>query len=324
MKRRAFITLLSGAAVTWPGPVTAQQSGRLPTIGFLGTDAAIWDQWKAAFVQRLSELGWDERRTVTIEYRWDEGHSELDSKIASEFVRLKADVIVANGFAALTLKQTTQLIPIVFVLAQDPVGSGLVDSLGRPGGNVTGLATQAVDLVGKRLELLREVVPHLRRLAILVDVAFPPSVLEMHRVKATALTLGIKVTPLEIRQAADISSAFAALHGEADALYVVSDALTSANRTRIISLALGARFPTIFNARDYARAGGLISYGPSYEALFRRGADLVDKILRGTKPSDIPVEQPTKFELIINLITAQAIGLEVPPTLLARADEVIE
>jgi putative ABC transport system substrate-binding protein len=325
MRRREFIALLGGGAAGWSLAARAQQSGKLPTIGFLGTDAATWNQWKAAFVQRLSELGWNERRTVTIEYRWDEGRSELDSEFASEFVRLKVDVIVANGVGAVILKQTTQVIPLVFLLAQDPVGSGLVDSLSRPGGNVTGVTTQAVDLVGKRVELLREVVPDLRRLAILVNVAFPQAVLEMHRVKATALTLGVEViTPLEIQRAADISPAFAALHGEADALYVVAEPLTGANRTRIISLALGARFPTMFNTRDYARAGGLISYGPSYEALFRRGADFVDKILRGTKPSDIPVEQPTKFELVVNLTTAQAIGLAVPPTLLARADEVIE
>ena len=246
------------------------------------------------------------------------------AEIAAEFVRLKVDVIVTTATAVPTVKQATSVIPIVFALGTDPLGSGLVASLARPGGNVTGLSIQQSDIAGKRLELLREVVPGLRRLAIMGNVGYPKAVLEMGEVQAAARTLGLEVAPLEIRRAEDIAPAFEALKGSADALYVVGDALVHANRTRIITFALSARLPTIFNNRDYVEAGGLMSYGPNFSDLFRRAADLVDKILRGTKPGDIPVEQPTKFDLVINLTTAKALGLEVPPTLLARADEVIE
>jgi putative ABC transport system substrate-binding protein len=213
-------------------------------------------------------------------------------------------------------------------VANDPLGGGLVASLARPGGNVTGLSNQTADLAGKRLELLREAVPDLRRLAIMVHVDYPSAVLEMGEVQAAARALGLEVLPLEIRQAEDIAPAFAALkvqgNTRADALYVVIDALVVANRTRIITLALGARLPTTFNVRDYVQAGALMSYGPNYPALFRRAGDYVDKILRGAKPGDIPVEQPTQFDLVINLTTAKAIGLTIPESFLARADEVIE
>ena len=325
MRRREFIALASTAAAAWPLPVLAQQPSKLPTIGFLGTDPALWNPWNAAFVKRLSELGWQDGRTVNIEYRWDYGgQPERDAEIASEFVRLNVDVILTNGIAAAALKRVTRVIPIVFVLSLDPVAGGLVDNLARPGGNVTGLSSQATDLAAKRVELLREVVPHLRRLAVLADATFPQAVLEMRQVQAAGQRLGIEVKPFEIKRAAEIAPTFAALHGQADAIYVVSDALIGANRTRIITLALGAHFPMIFGTRDFAEAGGLISYGPSFESMFRRAADLIDKILRGAKPSEIPVEQPTKFELVVNLATAQAIDLTVPPAVLARADEVIE
>jgi putative ABC transport system substrate-binding protein len=216
------------------------------------------------------------------------------------------------------------VIPIVFVLALDPVGGGLVASPAQPGGNVTGLSIQAADLAGKRLELLREVVPRLRGLAIMGDVDFAEAVLEMGEVQAAARTLGLEVAPLEIRRAEDITPAFEALKAQADALYVAQDALVAANRTRILTLALGARLPTIFGTRDFVQAGALMSYGPNFPDQFRRAAELVDKILHGTKPADIPVEQPTKFDLVINLTTAKALSLEVPPQLLARAHEVIE
>jgi putative ABC transport system substrate-binding protein len=226
------------------------------------------------------------------------------------------------------LKKATAIIPIVFPIAVDPVGGGLVASLARPGGNVTGLSLQSPDLAGKRVELLREVVPWLSRFAILVDVGYPAAVLERSEVQAAARTLRLETVPLEIRRAEDIAPAFEALkaqrNAQADALYVVGNALTVANRTRINTLALGARLPTIFTSRNQAQAGGLMSYGPNIPDLFRRAANYVDKILRGAKPTDIPVEQPTKFDLVINLITAKALGLEVPPMLLARADEVIE
>ena len=301
----------------WPLAARAQQSGKLPTIGFLGSDASAWSPWTAAFVERLRALGWIEGHTIAIEYRWSEGRPERVAEIAAEFVRLKVDVIVTNGDAVPTVKRATAVIPIVFVLANDPVGGGLVASLARPGGNVTGLSNQQTDLAGKRLELLREVVPRLRRLAIMVDVGFAQAVLEMGEVQAAARTLGLEVAPLEIRRAEDIAPAFEALKAQVDALYVVVDALVTANRTRIITLALGARLPTIFNTRDFVQAGGLMSYGPNYPDLFRRTADFVDKILRGTKPGDIPVEQPTKFDLVINLTTAKALGLDDPAALLA-------
>jgi ABC-type uncharacterized transport system substrate-binding protein len=323
MRRREFITLLGGAA-TWPLAARAQQAGKVPTIGFLGTDASVWSPWTAAFVQRLRELGWIEGRTIAIEYRWSEGRPARHAEIAAEFVRLKVDVIVTNAFAALTVKQATGVIPIVFPLGLDPVGGGVVASLARPGGNVTGLSIQATDTAAKRLELLREVVPHLRRLAIMGNVGFPQAVLEMREVQAVARTLGIEVAPLEIRRAEDIAAAFETLKAQADALYIVGDALVNTNRTRIMTFSLGARLPTSSFTREWVQAGGLMSYGPNIANLFRRAAELVDKILRGTKPGDIPVEQPTKFDFVINLTTAKVLGLEIPATLLARADEVIE
>jgi len=324
MRRRDFITILGGAAAVWPLAARAQQAGKLPTIGFLGNDASNWGPYVAAFVERLRELGWIDDRTIAIAYRWSQGRPERVAEIAAEFVHLKVDAIVAVGSAVPTLKQATAVIPIVFVLAVDPVGSGLVASLARPGGNVTGVSNQAVDLAGKKLEVFREVVPRLRRLAIMVDVGNPQAVLEMDEVQVAARALGLEATTLEIRRAEDIAPAFEALKGQADAVYVVVDALVAANRTRILTLALGARLPTVFNNRDYVQAGGLMSYGPNYPALFRRAADFGDKILRGTKPGDIPVEQPTKFELVINLTTAKAIGLTIPESFLLRADEVIE
>jgi putative tryptophan/tyrosine transport system substrate-binding protein len=323
MKRREFITLLGGAAA-WPLAARAQQSGKLPTIGFLGGDASAWSPWRAAFAQRLSELGWIEGRTVAIEYRWAEGRPEREAEIAAEFVRLKVDLIVTNGSTVPAVKQATSDIPIVFAIAVDPVGGGLVASLARPGGNVTGLSVQETETAGKRLELLREAVPRLHRLAIMFDGGYPSAVQEVGEVQAAARTLGLEVAPLEIRRAEDIASAFEALKAQADALYVVVDNLVSTNRTRIITSALGARLPTIFNVREYVQAGGLMSYGANYSDLFRRAADFVDKILRGTKPADIPVEQPTKFDLVINLATAKALGLTIPESFLLRADEVIE
>jgi len=321
--RRELIAALGGAA-TWPLAARAQQPGKLPTIGFLGTDASVWSPWTAAFVQRLRELVWIEGRTIAIEYRWSEGRPARHAEIAAEFVRLKVDVIVTNAFAALTVKQATEVIPIVFPLGLDPVGGGVVASLARPGGNVTGLSIQATDTAAKRLELLREVVPHLRRLAIMGNVGFPQAVLEMREVQAVAGTLGIEVAPLEIRRAEDIAPAFEALKAQADALYIVGDALVNTNRTRIMTFSLSARLPTSSFTREWVQAGGLMSYGPNIANLFRRTAELVDKILRGTKPGDIPIEQPTKFDFVINLTTAKVLGSEIPPTLLARADEVIE
>jgi putative ABC transport system substrate-binding protein len=322
--RRQFVSALGGAAA-WPLAARAQQpASKLPTIGFLGADAAAFSPWTAAFVARMRELGWIEGRTIAIEYRWSEGRPERYAEIAAEFVHLKVDVIVTVGSAVPTVKQATSVIPIVFAVGIDPVGSGLVASLSHPGGNVTGLSIQATDLAGKRLELLREIVPQLRRLAIMFDVGNPQPVLEMGETQAAARTLGLEVAPLVIQRADDIAPAFAALKPQADALYVAVDQLVVANLTRILTLALGARLPTIFSTRDFVKAGALMSYGPNYSDLFRHSADYVDKILRGTKPGDIPVEQPTKFELVINLTTAKALGLTIPESFLARADEVFE
>jgi putative tryptophan/tyrosine transport system substrate-binding protein len=323
VKRREFITLAGAAAAVWPLAARAQQA-KPPTIGFLVTGTpSSHGQWFAALAQRLRELGWVDGRTIAIEYRWAEGRPERYAEIAAEFVQRKVDVIV-TGSAVPAAKQATSIIPIVFPVATDPVGAGYVASLARPGGNVTGLSQQRTDTAGKRLELLREVVPDLRRLAIMANVGNPGTMLEMGEVQAVARALGLEAARLELQRADDITPAFEALKGRANALYVCSDPLVNANRSRINTLALAARLPTMHGFREYVEVGGLMSYGPSFPDLYRRAAEFVDKILRGAKPADIPIEQPTKFDLIVNLTTAKALGLEVPPTLLARADEVIE
>ena len=323
--RRKLLAALGGAAVVWPLVVRAQQGTKLPTIGYLGSARLATESERiAAFVQRLHDLGWIEGRTTVIDYRWAEGRTERYAEIAAEFVRLKVDVIVTVGGAVAAAKQATATIPIVFAYAGDPVGSGMVASLAKPGGNVTGLSVQSTDLAGKRLEILREIFPDVRRLAIIGNVEYAATVLEMGEAQVAARTLGLEVVKSEIRRAEDIAPAFEALKGAAEALYVCPDATMNANHARVNTLALGARLPTMHGVREYVEAGGLMSYGPSLPDLYRRAAEYVDKILRGAKPADLPVEQPTKFDLIINLVTARALGLEIPPTLLARADEVIE
>jgi putative tryptophan/tyrosine transport system substrate-binding protein len=326
--RRQLITLLGGAAAVWPIAARAQQPNRVAKIGFLGASwASPSDEGQrlAAFVQRLRELGWIEGRTVAFEYRWAEGRAERFNEIAREFVQLKVDVIVTYSTpAVLAVKQATSLIPIVFAGAGDPIGTGLVASLALPGGNATGVSLQTTDIAGKRLELLRELVPDLTRLGIMANVDSPNSVLEMSEARAAAHTLSMNIVPLEVRRGQEIAPAFEALKGRAEALYVVLDPIMNAHRVCISILAVGARLPTVVPFRAFVEAGGLMSYGPNQPYVFRRAADYVDKILRGAKPGDIPVEQPTKFDFIINLTTAKALGLEIPPTLLARADEVIE
>jgi putative ABC transport system substrate-binding protein len=323
--RRDFITLLGGAA-TWPLGAVAQQLAKLPTIGFLGQSTPLVESQRlAAFLKRLRELGWIEGRTIAIEYGWGEGSSERFAEIAADFVRLQVDVIVTSGTANVAAaKKATSVIPIVFAVAGDPIANNLVASLARPGGNVTGLSTLATDLAGKRLELLREAVPGFRRLATIGNVGNSLAVLEMREVQAAAARFGLEAAMLEIRRADDIAPGFEALRGGVDALYVVADPLVNSNRARIHTLAMGARLPAIYNAKEHVEAGGLMSYGPNFPELYRRAAEFVDRILRGAKPSDIPVEQPTKFDLAINLITAKALGIDIRPTLLARADEVIE
>ena len=326
MKRREFITLLGGAAATWPLSAGAQQPAKLPTIGLLAPNTPSLDSHRVgAFVQRLRELGWIEGRNVAIEYRWGEGRNERLAEFAAEFIRLKVDIIVTSGTPQVAAaKQATSVIPIVFAVANEPVGSGLVSSLARPGGNVTGLSIQQTDVAGKRIELLREFVSGLRRLGILANVGNPGAALEMAEVQATARTLGLDALTLEIRRPDEIAPAFESFKGRAEALYLVGDPLMLTNLTRINTLALAARLPAIYPQRTFVEAGGLMSYGPDFANLYRRAGEIVDKILRGAKPADIPVEQPTKFDLVINLITSKALGLTVPPSLLARADEVIE
>jgi putative tryptophan/tyrosine transport system substrate-binding protein len=325
LRRRQFLTLLGGAA-GWPVAASAQRPTKLPTIGYLGSStASAQSQWVAAFVQRLHDLGWIDGRTVAIQYRWAEGRTERFQEIAREFARLKVDVIVTSGTApALAANQAASNIPIVFAVASDPVGNNLVSSLARPGGNVTGLSIQQTDLAAKKLEVLREAVPDLRRLGILANVASPASALEESEVEAAARKLGLDVLPVGIRRAEEIVPAFMTLKDRAESLYVCGDALITNNRIRIVTLSLGARLATMYPSREHVDAGGLMSYGPNFPDLHRRAADYVDKILRGAKPADIPVEQPTKFDFVINLTTAKVLGLEIPPTLLARADEVIE
>jgi ABC-type uncharacterized transport system substrate-binding protein len=328
VQRRDFIARLGCAAAApwlWPLSARAQHSGKRPVIGLLTAGApATHRQWVDAFVQRLAELGWIDGRTVALEYRWAEGRPERYAQIAAEFVRRKVDVIVTQGGAVAAAKKATSVIPIVFTVAADPLGGGLVASLSRPGGNVTGLSLQFTDLAGKRLELLREAVPRLGRLAIMANAGNRVAMPEMAEVETSARRLGLEVATLPIRRAEDIAPAIAAIKGRADALYVCGDPLTATNQGLIHTLALDAHLPTMHANGDFVKSGGLMSYGPNFPHLFRRGADYVDKILRGANPADIPVEQPTKSDLVINIKTAKALGLTMPPTLMARANEVIE
>jgi putative tryptophan/tyrosine transport system substrate-binding protein len=332
MRRREFVALLGGAAAAWPFEAVAQQRaqqpGKVPTIGFLGAAAAsLWRPWTDTFVQRLGELGWIDGRTVAIEYRWAEGRSDRYAEIAAEFVRLKVDIIVTSTTTpAVAVREATSTIPIVVASITPDAAPGLVASLARPGGNVTGLSPQNADLAGKRLELLREVVPNLRRLAYMTNAARPDYVyaMEMDGLQAAARTFGLEMVTLKIRHGADITPAFEGLKSRADALFVSPEPLAFVNRVRINTLALGQRLPTMHGIREYVDAGGLMSYGANLPEMFRRCADYVDKILRGAKPADLPIEQATRFDLVLNLTTAKALGLDVPPTLLARADEVIE
>jgi len=325
MKRREFIRTLVGAAVTWPLAASAQQPA-MPVIGFFGTGTpSSWSQWTSAFVNRLRERGWIEGRTVRIEYRWAEGRSDRYVEIAAELVRLKVDVIVTQGTpSVLAAKQATSVISIVFASAEDPVGNGLVDNLARPKGNVTGLSSQATDNAPKRLELLREVVPTLRTLAVMTNFGSPYAMREIGELQVAARTLKLDIAVSDIRQAEDIASALDAIKGQAEAVFLIGDPLVITNLVRIATLAQSMQLPTTGSWREFVEAGCLMSYGSNMMNEFRRAADLVDRILRGAKPSDIPVEQPTKFELVVNLKTAKALGLTVPPSLLARADDVIE
>ena len=324
MERRDFIKIVCGFVGTWPLAAEAQQPGNQRLVGILGADATVWRPWTGALTARLRELGWSEGDTVEIEYRWAQGRSDRVSEIAAEFERRKVDAIVTYGSAATILRQTITTIPIVFAVAFDPVRGGLVQSLAHPAGNVTGVSIQQPDLVGKRLKLLRQAIPQLHRLAILADAGYAEPMLEADRVKSMAQASGLEAARIGVWRAEDIAPAFEALSNRADALYVVSDVLIATNRARIVTLALSERLPTMMSYGDYVEAGGLMSYGPDYPDLFRKAAEMVDKILRGAKPGDIPVEQPTKFEFAINAKTAATLGLTIPQTFLATVDEVLK
>jgi putative ABC transport system substrate-binding protein len=326
MRRREFITLLSSFAAAWPLAARAQHDTKPRVIGFMSANAASAISHEVdAFVQRLGELGWIEGRNIVIEYRWADGQFERLAGFAADFVQQKVDIIVAEGTAAVVAaKQMTATIPIVFPLAGDPIGNKLVASLGRPGGNVTGLSIQSTDLAPKRLELFREMVPSLTRLAIMANVNSPNTMLEVGEVQATARSLGLDATVVEVRRAEDIAPAFEAIKGRVDAVYIAPDPLVLSNRVRINALALGLRLPTMYAYRDYVETGGLMSYGPNLTILFRRTGDFVNGILHGAKPSELPIEQPTKFDLVVNLATAKALGLTIPESFVLRADEVIE
>ena len=324
MQRREFFALLGGIAATIPLGAHAQPSARRPMVGLLipGSPAS-YGQRVAALVDRLRGLGWVDGSTCTIEYRWVP--TQRFDDVAAELVRSKVDVIFTSGTPpTVAARRATSEIPIVFAPAGDPVAAGLVASLARPSGNVTGLSNQTAEIASKRVELLRELAGQIRRPAIIVKSDNASANSEKRQVEAAAGTLGIEVVPLEIRQENDIAPAFETLKGRADGLYVVIDSLVTTHANRINALALGARLPTMHGARELVAAGGLMSYAASYEDLYRRGAEYIDKILRGTKPANIPVEQPTKFDLVINLTTAKVLGLTTTEAFLQRADEIIE
>ncbi len=301
MRRREFMLLMGSVAVDASAAAYGQQLGKPPIVGFLvaGTPASH-GAWVAAFTQRLSELGWTDGRNIKIEYRWATGDIRQTTNFATEFVQQKVDVIVTSAFGVVAAKQATSTIPIVSAAFGDAVANGIVASLARPGGNVTGLTIQPGELSSKRLELLRDIIPNVRRLAAL------------------------DANVLDVETAEDIEAAMATLADQTDALYVYSEPLTNANKDKIIKAANAAKIPTIFGFREFVAAGGLISYGPSFIDLFAHAAEFTDKILRGAKPADLPVQQPVKFDLIINLKAAKALGLSISETVLIRADEVIE
>jgi putative ABC transport system substrate-binding protein len=321
MRRRDFVTRLAIVIAT---PRALRAQGRIPVVGILGTASAdAMKPWVAAFEQRLRELGWTESR-ATIQLRWANSQPQRISEIADEFVRQKVDIIVTTGTSVPVITRLTSTIPIVFAIANDPIGAGLVASLARPGANVTGLSQLAADLGGKRLEILREILPNVKRLAILGDAGNQATVPEMRHTQDAANSLGLQSELLDVRRAEDIGSAIEALKGKTDALYVQSGPLMNSNRVRISTHALGIGLPTLSGIRDYVDAGALMSYGPNFPDMFRRAADFTDKILRGAKPADIPVEQPTKFELVFNMTTARVLGLKISESFLLRVDALVE
>jgi putative ABC transport system substrate-binding protein len=325
IRRRHFMAMVGSVLVARPHSSPAYQARKLPIIAYLSPYTSALDSYRLpAFKERLRELGWIEGRTIAFEYRWAEGSDEHLAEIATGFVRQKVNVIVTAATPpALAMKQATNVIPIVFAAVGDPIGTGLVASLTHPGGNVTGLWLQQNYAAGKRLQMLREIVPQLRHVAIMANSGNPSTAFDMREVQVTARALGLEAVTVEIHHAEDVSRAFDVFKNRVQALYVCNDPLAITNRTRISTLALGARLPSMFTGREYVEAGGLISYGPNFADAYRRAAELVDKILRGAKPADMPVEQLTKFDLVLNLTAAKALELTIPGSYIQRADEII-
>ena len=327
MRRRRFIAVLGGALVGTPLATQAQQSAKIPRIGRLSpTSASIGADGREGFQQGMRDLGWVEGKNFTIENRFAEGNPSRLADLAAQLVRLNVDVIVAGSSqGALAAKKATSTIPIVMVMGGDPVTLGFVASLARPGGNLTGVTALAQELSAKRLELITEAVSGVDRVAVLSDPTYPDSGPTVKRVKEAARVIGVRLHVVEIRDPAELGKAFATMNGEhSGALMVLPDIILNQHRKRIVELAAKNRLPAVYPFREYVDAGGLLFYGASFRDMYRRAATYVDRILKGAKPSDLPVEQPTKFELVINLKTAKALGLTIPPSLLIRADQVIE
>ena len=327
MRRRDFLALLGGAVAAVPLAVAAQEARKLPRIGFLGNSTASLEaNLVGPFRESLRNLGYVEGRNISIEYRWAEGNYDRFPTLIAELIALKFDVIVTAGTpAALAVKKATASIPLVMVAVGDPVGTGLVASLGRPGGNVTGLTSIAPELEGKRLELLKEALPRVSRVAVLWNPANAYQIGSEKEVQAAAKVLRISVVSLPVRSPEELGNAFAAIPREhADAILVLADRLFLHNRERIADFAIKNRLPGMNAYRELVEAGGLMSFGPSYAMMHRQAATYVDKILKGAKAGDMPIEQPAKFELVMNLKTAKALGLTIPQSLLLRADEVIQ
>jgi putative ABC transport system substrate-binding protein len=327
MRRRDFITLVGAAATVWSLDVRAQQTGRIPRIGFIGNStAALEANLVGPFREGLRELGYEEGHNLVLEFRWAEGKYDRFPALIAELLAAKVDVLVTAGTpATLAVKKATSTVPLVFIAVGDPVGTGVAPSLARPGGNLAGLSSMSPDLEGKRLGLLQEVVPKLSHVAFLLNPANAFHTVSMRQARVAAQPLGIKLQPLEVRNSEDLDGAFASVVKEKpDALLILADRVFLQNRKRMMEFAIQQRLPSVNAYRELVEAGGLMSYGPSYEDIHRRAAGYVDKILKGAKPAELPIEQPNKFTLLINLKAAKALGLEITPTLLARADEVIE
>jgi len=323
LERRTLIGALAGF---WMRPALALAQSKIPTVGVISAGGETsFGHFIAAMVARLKELGWADGSNVRIEYRWAEGQNERVSAFAAEFARVKVDLIVTHSNAAVTLAaKAAPETPIVAASMGDPVKAGLALSLAHPGGNITGSSIQVEDLAPKRTALLREIVPNLRRLAVMGYSSGETLGTEMLSAKAYAATIGLDATAFPLKQSADIATAFESARGRADGLFVTSTPFTMINRAEIFRLALEARLPSVTGAADYVASGALVSYGTDFDDVWRRAAGYVDRILRGEKPGDLPIQQSTRFELAVNLKTAKALDLAVPQSILAGADEVIE